>query len=145
MWTAGGISPVEPKAEEGLAMGSQRALERIHIRDLTVRCIVGINDWEREKKQDVVINLTLWADLEMACLGDSIENTVNYKPLKNRIVEMVERSEFKLIERMAQAVADLCLEEPLVERVDVTVDKSGALRFARSVAVEITRTRRGGE
>jgi FolB domain-containing protein len=126
-------------------MGALNVLDRIHIRDLTVRCIVGINDWEREKKQDVIINLTLWADLEKACAGDSIENTVNYKTLKNRIVEMIERSEFQLIERMAESVAGLCMEEPLVQRVDVTVDKSGALRFAGSVAVEITRTRPTGE
>lgn len=125
-------------------MDADRILERIHIRDLRVRCIVGINDWEREKKQDVLINLTLWADLKKACREDSIDDTVNYKPLKNKIVEMVERSEFNLIERMAEAIAELCLEEPLVGRVDVTVDKSGALRFARSVAVEITRIRPEG-
>lgn len=122
-------------------MGIPKILDKIHIRDLQARCIVGINDWEREKKQDVVINLTLWADLKKACVGDSIDDTVNYKPLKNRIVEMVEASRFNLIERMAEEIAEICLTDPLVERVDVTVDKSGALRFARSVAVEITRAR----
>ena len=38
-------------------------LDRIHVRDLMVRCIIGINPEERVNRQDVTINLTLWADL----------------------------------------------------------------------------------
>ena len=68
---------------------------------------------------------------------------MDYKDLRNRISSAVEVSEYFLIERMAEAIAELCLADPRVERVDVTVDKPGALRFARSVGVEITRTRRG--
>ena len=122
-------------------MSDKQGLDRIHIRDLMVRCIVGINDWEREKKQDVTINITLHADLSKAAASDSIEDTVNYKTLKNRLVEMLEVSEFFLVEKMAESIANICLQEELVQRADVTVDKSGALRFARSVAVEISRTR----
>jgi FolB domain-containing protein len=123
-------------------MGAKNNLDKIHIRDLSVRCIVGINDWEREKKQDVIINITLHADLSNAAKSDAIEDTVNYKTLKNSIVEMVEGSSFQLVESLAESVAKICLQEILVQRVDVTVDKSGALRFARSVAVEISRTKK---
>jgi len=121
----------------------ENALDRIHIRDLTARCIIGINDWEREKKQDVVINVTLHVDLSRAGASDRIEDTVDYKDLRNRIMSAVEESEYFLIERMVEAIADLCLTDPRIQRVDVSVDKPGALRFARSVGVEITRTRRG--
>jgi FolB domain-containing protein len=122
----------------------EKVLDRIHIRDLTARCIIGINDWEREKKQEVVINVTLHADLSRAGASDRIDDTVDYKDLRNRILSAVETSEYFLIERMAEAIAELCLMDPRVERVDVSADKPGALRFARSVAVEITRTRREG-
>ncbi|MCP4600392.1 MAG: dihydroneopterin aldolase [Proteobacteria bacterium] len=117
------------------------SLDRIHIRDLQVRCIVGINDWERQKKQDVIINLTLYTDFLKAQASDRIEDSIDYKALKNRIVTKVEESEFFLVERLAGMVAEMCLADPRVQRVDVTVEKPGALRFARSVAVEITRTR----
>jgi len=123
-------------------VASENVLDRIHIRDLTARCIIGINDWEREKKQEVVINVTLHADLSRAGASDRIDDTVDYKDLRNRILTAVEASEYFLIERMAEAIADLCLTDPRVERVEVEVDKPGALRFARSVGVEITRTRR---
>ena len=122
-------------------MNTGETLDRIHIRDLRARSIVGVNDWEREKKQDVVINLTLYADFSKAAASECIGDSVDYKTLKNRIVTMVEESEFFLIERMAEAIAEQCLEDRLVQKVDVAVDKPGALRFARSVAVEITRAR----
>ncbi len=113
--------------------------DKIHVQDLLLRCILGVNPEEREKKQDVVINLTLWADLARPAGTDRIEDTLDYKALKKRIVSLVEKSSFFLVEALAGAVARLCLEEPLVEAVRVRVDKPGALRFAKSVAVEVFR------
>jgi len=119
-------------------MGSRR-LDKIHIKDLMIRCIIGLNDWEREKKQDVLINITLYADLAAAGQSDRIEDTVDYKAIKQKVVDMVEASSYMLVERLAQHVAEICLENPRVQRVKVMIDKTGALRFARSVGVEITR------
>ncbi|MCX5769699.1 MAG: dihydroneopterin aldolase [Candidatus Hydrogenedentes bacterium] len=122
-------------------MASDLPLDAIHIRDLHLRCIIGIFPEERREKQDVVINVTMYADLRQASRSDRIEDTVDYKSVKLRIVEMVEKSQFLLVERLAEEIAGLCLQAPLVRRVTVTVDKPAALRFARSVAVEITRGR----
>ena len=119
----------------------QKPLDRIHIRDLLLRCVVGVYDWERREKQDVLLNITLYADLRTACRTDRIEDTVDYKAIKKKVAAMVEVSSYALIERLAEQVADICLEHPRVERVDVSVDKPGALRFARSVAIEIVRER----
>lgn len=116
-------------------------MDRICICDLLVRCILGINGDERREKQDVLINLAIYADLRLAGKSDRIEDTVNYRALKKRVLAMVENSHYLLEEALADAVAELCLAEPAVQRVDVRVEKPNALRFARSVAVEITRTR----
>ena len=121
----------------------ERELDKIHIRDLLIRCIVGIFDWEREKKQDVLINITLYADLKTACQTDRIEDTVDYKAIKQKVVNMVESSSYMLVERLAERVAEICLENPQVQRVRVLVDKTGALRYARSVGVEIVREQKG--
>lgn len=122
-------------------MAADPTLDRLHIRGLGLRCVVGIYPEERREKQDVTIDITLHADLRTACHTDRIEDTVDYKGIKKRVVAMVETSSEYLIERLAQRVADLCLEDPRVEAVEVTVDKPGALRFAQSVAVAIFRTR----
>ena len=117
-------------------------MDRILIRDLALRCIIGVQDAERREKQDVVINLELEADLAAAGASDDLGDTVDYKALKKRIIALVEGSRFKLVESLAEAIARTALEDPKLHRVKVRVEKPGALRFARSVGVEMERERR---
>lgn len=114
---------------------------KVHIRDLTLRCIIGIFPEERKDKQDVVINITMECDFGRAAESDRIEDTVDYKSINKRIVKLVEGSSYNLIETLAERVSEICLDNKKVYRVTVSVDKPGALRFTRSVAVEITRER----
>lgn len=113
----------------------------IHIDDLHVRTIIGINPDERINRQDVFISLTLETDTRAAARSDDINDAVNYRTLTKDVFDLVEASEFLLVERMAQQIADVCLRDDRVTAVRVRVDKPGALRFARSVAVEIERER----
>jgi FolB domain-containing protein len=117
------------------------AMDRILIKDLMLRCILGLSNEERREKQDVLINLVLWTDLTRAAVTDNIEDTVDYAALKKRIITLVEGSQFHLAETLADRIASLCLEPPAVQQVQVTLEKPTALRFAHSVGVEITRTR----
>jgi FolB domain-containing protein len=121
---------------------STEHMDRIHIRDLGLRCFVGINEWEQEKKQDLSVSITLYADLSAAGHSDKIEDGLDYRAIKSAVVERIEGNRFALIERIAEVIAELCLSHSKIQRVDVTVDKLSALRFAKSVAVEITRFRR---
>jgi FolB domain-containing protein len=116
-------------------------LDKIHIRDLLLRCVIGVREWERNMRQNVQLNVTLYADLSAAAASDDIEDTVDYVTIKKRIIRLVEDSEFHLVEALAETVADACLEDPLVQAARVSVEKPGALRFARTVAVEILRER----
>jgi len=119
-------------------------LDRIHIRDLHLRCVVGVNSDERREKQDVVINITLHADLKTPGKSDQIADTVDYKAIKKKIIGVVENSSCFLVEHLAELIANVCLAHHRVRRVNVIVDKPGALRFARSVAIEITRDQPDG-
>ena len=116
--------------------------DRIEIRDLMVRAIVGINDEERVNRQDVVINLTIWLDFRAAGRSDNIDDTINYRTLTKQVIELVEGSSFFLVEKLADEIARLGLEfSEVIERIRVSVEKPGAIRFARSVGVTIERTR----
>ena len=117
-------------------------MDRILISDLLVRCIIGVRPEERKEKQDVLINLSLFADLRKAGKSDRLEDSVDYSAVKKRILNMAESSQFYLIEALAEAVAEICLEQRAVSRAQVRVEKPSALRFARSVGVEITRERK---
>jgi D-erythro-7,8-dihydroneopterin triphosphate epimerase len=116
--------------------------DEIRIEDLLVRTVIGINGDERHDRQDVLVNLTLFVDTRPAGKGDDLADaTVNYRTLTKKVIAAVEGSSFRLLERLAAEVAAVCLAEPGVERVRVSVAKPGALRFARSVAVVIERGR----
>jgi FolB domain-containing protein len=116
--------------------------DTIFIRDLLVRCIVGIRPEERRKPQDVIFNINLYTDFSRAAATDAIENAVDYSTLKKRIVEFAETSSFNLVETLAQKVADLCLADHRVTALEVAVEKPTALRFARTVGVRIYRERK---
>ena len=116
-------------------------MDKIVIEDLLLRCIVGVNPDERNKEQDINLRITLHTDLRQAGRSDALADTVDYSALKADIRALVEGSRFFLIERLAHEVARTCLQRPKVERAVVRLEKPGALRFARTVAVEIERTR----
>lgn len=116
-------------------------MDTIHIRDLSLRTIIGIFPEERHEKQDVVFNIELRCDMRKAGESDDLADAIDYKSVKKKIIDLVEHSQFNLIEKLATAVADLCLDVEGVQEIRVVLDKPNALRFARSVAVDITRSR----
>ncbi len=115
--------------------------DRIRITDLHLRCVIGANDWEREVRQDVLINMELRANTRAAAASDQLADAVDYRRLTKRVIAMVESSDFHLVEALAEAIAVLCLEDERVQSAVVRVEKPGALRFARTVGVEIERAR----
>ncbi len=113
--------------------------DEIFIKDLLVRAIVGINDEERVNLQDILINIVLYVDTRPAARSDDIEDAVNYRTLTKHIMDMVEASQFFLVEKLTTEIIRLCLADNRVERARVSVEKPTALRFARSVGVTIER------
>jgi FolB domain-containing protein len=121
------------------------SLDRILIRDLLVRGIVGINPDERTNRQDILVNVTMWADTRPAAASDDIADAVNYKTVSKAIIAHIEQSSPFLVERLAADLVRLCFEsDSRIQAVELTVEKPGALRFARSVGLTIYRQREGG-
>ena len=122
--------------------GTVVPMDRIVIKDLLVRGIVGINPDERSNRQDVLINATLWADTRPAASSDDIADAVNYRTIAKAMIRHVEEGDPFLVERLAEELARICLDaDERVAAVEIGLEKPGALRFARSVGVVIRRTR----
>ncbi|MEE2856955.1 MAG: dihydroneopterin aldolase [Planctomycetota bacterium] len=115
--------------------------DRIQIEDLIVRTVIGIFDRERDRCQEVVINITLWTDITAAARSDDIEQAVDYRSLTKNIIEHVKSSRCMLLERLVEEISGLILENEAIVATRVKVEKPGALRFSRSVGIEIFRTR----
>jgi len=111
----------------------------VFIRDLRVKTVIGIYDWEREIKQEVVFDLEMAADIAKAAQTDSIDDTLDYKSISKRIVEFVEASEYQLVETLAEKVAAIILNEFNVPWLRLCLNKQGAVSVARDVGVIIER------
>ena len=117
-------------------------MDKILIKDLLVRGIIGINPEERVKKQDILVNVTMFADTRQAADSDDIVDAVNYKSVTKNLIAHIEESTDFLVEKMVSDLAKLILQQDeRVKRVIVRLEKPTALRFASSVGIEIDRTR----
>jgi D-erythro-7,8-dihydroneopterin triphosphate epimerase len=118
------------------------SLDRIHIKDLVVPGILGIKPDERINPQDILVNATLWADTRTASVTDDIDDAVNYRTITKRLIAHIEQGEPMLVERLVAELVDICFEsDDRITAVEMTVEKPGALRYARSVGVTIHRMR----
>lgn len=119
-------------------------MDRIVIKDLLVPGIVGINPEERDAEQDILVNVTLWVDTRPAAASDRIADAVNYRSVNKAMIAHLQGGRPYLVERLAQELADVCLAaDERIAQVEVSVEKPGALRHARSVGVVIRRARPG--
>ena len=113
--------------------------DHIVLTGLRISCIIGIFDWERKQKQEVVIDLKFPADIKKASRKDRIEDTVNYKKIAKTIIAFVEKSRFQLIETLAERLTELLFSQFNLQEVFLRVSKPGAVRGSQNVSVEITR------
>lgn len=114
----------------------------VYVRDLKAECVIGIYAWERRLRQTVLIDLDLAADNRRPAASDRIEDALDYKAVTRRVLEFAAASEFRLVETLAEGIAQLLLNEFRLPWVRVRVNKRGALRAAGDVGVVIERERR---
>lgn len=118
------------------------SLDRIFVKDLLVRGIIGVNPDERTDRQDVLVNATLWTDTRPAGASDNVADTVNYFTVATAIIAHIEHSAPYLVEKLAADLVQLCFStDQRIQAVELSVEKPGAVPFARSVGLTIYRTR----
>ena len=115
-------------------------MDRIHIKGLRLRCIIGFNPEERREKQDVIIDMTLFTDLRIGGETDQPADILNYRTVNKAVIRFVEESSFNTLEALATSIARVAIVDCGVSQIEVTVWKPGALRFTDTVGVTIERS-----
>lgn len=115
--------------------------DKIIIKDLEVHNIIGVDSWERVKKQPVIINLIIYTDISKAGDTDHLPYSIDYSSITKSITKFSEESSFKSIEALADAIAKLCITEFHISKVNIRLEKPKALLHAKCAGVEITRTK----
>jgi D-erythro-7,8-dihydroneopterin triphosphate epimerase len=113
----------------------------IRIKNLRLRAIIGVNEWERKERQAVIVNAELEFDGSAAVVSDALADTIDYRTISRRIIEFTEESSYELIEALAGNLLQVCFEDPRVFRARVEVDKPNAIRSADSTSVEVSGVR----
>jgi len=116
-------------------------MDKILIKNILARGIIGIREWEREKAQDILINLELFTEERKPDMPDVIESCIDYSQVTKKVLALAEHAQRFTLEALAEDIAQLCLEDPKVLKTTVRVEKPGAVRFSQSVGVEIDRSR----
>ncbi|KAA0438855.1 MAG: dihydroneopterin aldolase [Candidatus Thioglobus sp.] len=116
-------------------------MDTVFIQGLKIDCVIGIYDWERKIRQDVVLDIEMSADIKAASVTDNIEQTLDYKAVSKRLIDFVSSSEFQLVETLSEKIAQIIISEFGVEKVKLTLNKGEALTGATGVGVIIERSR----
>ena len=114
-------------------------MDIIFLRNLRIETIIGIFDWERKIKQTVFFDIEMATDIKKAAMSDHIDDTLDYKSLSKAVIDFVERSDFQLVETLAEKVAELIINDFNVPWLKLTLNKKGALRHADDVGIIIER------
>ena len=114
-------------------------MDIIYLNDLRIETIIGIYDWERQTKQTVILDIEMGTDIGKAAASDGIEDTINYKAVAKRLFTFVGESEFELVEKLAESITGILLNEFNVPWCKLRLNKQGALRGVRDVGIIIER------
>ena len=104
-------------------------MDKVIIKNLLARGIIGVNDWERRRAQNILINVELHTDTRRAGQTDSLEDCINYSTMSKKIQAHAESAERLTVEALANDLAKLCFEDKGVQKVILRVEKPGAVRF----------------
>ncbi len=113
--------------------------DQIYIRELEVQAIIGIRAHERIRKQTLTVSLWMARDLSPSANSENIEDTLDYGAVCRRLEEMIESSEFLLLEALAEAITTVLQKEFSVKWFRLQLGKPGAVPDAREVGLIIER------
>lgn len=99
-------------------------LDVLSIRDLEVRCIVGLYARERDLPQPLIVDVDLWLDTRAAARSEALTATVDYGRLAGELRFLLESSHFRLLETAAEALARWLLAPPSAERPRPRVERA---------------------
>lgn len=109
----------------------------ICVKNLRVSSILGVYEEERRAERDIVINVRVEYDPAAALRTDALEDALDYKQVRDRIVSFVTGTQFKLLEKLADGILQELIQDSRITKVHLEVDKPHALRLAESVSAII--------
>lgn len=115
-------------------------MDTVFIQGLSVETVIGVYDWEKQIKQQLVYDIELETSIAKAAETDELQYTLDYEAISNRVIEHTQKSRVELLETLIEQIAQLILGEFQVSHVTITLHKPGAVKAAHSVGIRISRS-----
>lgn len=111
---------------------------QIAFHDLHMTVSLGVYPWEKDAPRAISMDITVRFDEGKASVTDSIDDTMDYARLEQRLLALGASRHFNLLESLVAEAGMLVLEDPRAQEVTVTVHKPGAVKCAKAVSMTAT-------
>lgn len=112
-------------------------MNTVYIKGLRVQAVIGVYEWERHIRQPLVFDLEMASDTIRAAASDQIADALDYAAISQQVITLVEASDYQLIETLAEAVANMIMQDFGVPWLRLCLSKPGAVTEADDVGVII--------
>ena len=117
-------------------------MDAIVIEGLRVETVVGCFAWERQILQPLLLDLTIYNDLQRAALSDELDDTLNYAYICELAALTIQQAQPKLIEHAAHLVMKVFFETfASIESISIHIRKPAIIPEAQSVGIRLERQR----
>jgi len=114
-------------------------MDRVFIKNLALQALIGVYEFERQAKQQVIVDLELFTDLEKACGSDNVADTLDYGKIAERLKDIALQSSYRLLEALGKEMLDMLANEFAAQKVKLTLHKPDILDNAESVGIILER------
>ena len=117
----------------------------VFIKDFIIEEIIGIHEHEKIKKQKIKFNIIL--DVNKNSIPDEkdIKSIVDYEKITNKLENLTKSKKYNFLESLAEDSFKEIFEDERINSVTIKIEKPQAIKKAKSVGVEIFKTRKDYE
>ena len=117
----------------------------VFIKDFIIEEIIGIHEHEKIKKQKIKFNKVLNVNQSSIPDEKDIKSIVDYEKITNKLENLTKSKKYNFLESLAEDSFKEIFEDKRINSVTIKIEKPEAIKSAKSVGVEVFKTRKDYE
>ena len=114
---------------------------KVIIKDLTLKILVGIHNFEKKKKQRVKFNIEILTDPYVTPNSKDLNSILNYEEVVIKIKKLTDSTHHELLEDLAENIFTMIFKDKLVKKINLKLEKLDILKKTKSVGIEVSKTK----
>ena len=114
---------------------------KVIIKDLTLKILVGIHNFEKKKKQRVKFNIEILTDPYESPDSKNLNSILNYEEVVMKIEKLADSKHHELLEDLAENIFNIIFKNKLVKKIDIKLEKLDILKKTKSVGIQVSKTK----